>query len=122
VPAADVYDAIASPVRREILDLLRDGARPVNELAASFALTRPAISQHLRVLREAGLVTEVRSGRMRIYRLDAGPLRDVAAWTAHYEEFWRARARALSALLEEQGEPAEHDESNGGEHGDRDRG
>jgi DNA-binding transcriptional ArsR family regulator len=110
VPGADVFDAIASPVRREILDLLRAGARPVHELAASFMMTRPAVSQHLRVLREAGLVTEARSGRMRVYQLDAGPLRDVAAWTAHYEDFWRTRALRLSELLAEQDEQANQDE------------
>ncbi len=102
MPGADVYDAIASPVRREILDRLRRGAQPVHELAASFAMTRPAISQHLRVLREAGLVSEVRAGRERIYQLDAGPLRGVAAWAAHYEDFWRTHARRLSDLLADQ--------------------
>jgi DNA-binding transcriptional ArsR family regulator len=103
VPSPDVFDAIASPVRREILGLLRDGARPVHDLAASFSMTRPAVSQHLRVLRQAGLVTEVRVGRERHYRLDARPLREVTAWAAHYEEFWRRHARRLSDLLTEEG-------------------
>ncbi len=103
MPGADVFDAIASPVRREILDLLRDGARPVHDLAACFAMTRPAVSQHLRVLRQAGLVAEVRVGRERHYRLDARPLREVSAWAAHHEESWRRPARRLSDLLAEEG-------------------
>jgi DNA-binding transcriptional ArsR family regulator len=101
VAAADVFEAIASPVRRQILDLLREGDRPVHELAASFAMTRPAVSQHLRVLREAGLVTEARAGRERIYQLQPAPLGEVADWTAHYERFWRSRARRLASLLDE---------------------
>jgi DNA-binding transcriptional ArsR family regulator len=101
VPDADVFDAIASPVRREILGLLRHGERPVHDLAASFAMTRPAVSQHLRVLREAGLVREERVGRERRYRLDARPLRAVADWAGHYERFWQHHARLLSELLEE---------------------
>ncbi len=77
MPDADVFDAIASPVRREILDLLRRGEQPVRDLAASFAMSRPAVSQHLRVLRAAGLVSEERVGRERRCRLDARPLRAV---------------------------------------------
>ncbi len=101
MPDADVFDAIASPVRREILDLLRQGERPVHDLAASFAMTRPAVSQHLRVLREAGLVHEARVGRERRYRLNARPLRTVLDWAAHYEQFWPQHARLLSGLLAE---------------------
>jgi DNA-binding transcriptional ArsR family regulator len=97
----DVFDAIASPVRREILDLLRQGDRPVHDLAASFAMTRPAVSQHLRVLRAAGLVSEQRVGRERRYRLEARPLRAVLDWAAHYERFWQHHARLLSELLDE---------------------
>jgi DNA-binding transcriptional ArsR family regulator len=101
--AADVFDAIASPVRRDILDLLRQGGRPVHDLAASFAMSRPAVSQHLRVLREAGLVTEERVGRERHYRLDARPLRTVLDWAGHYAQFWQHHARLLSELLAEDG-------------------
>jgi DNA-binding transcriptional ArsR family regulator len=101
VPDADVFEAIASPVRRQILDLLRRGEQPVHELAASFAMTRPAVSQHLRVLRAAGLVREERAGRERRYRLDARPLRAVLDWAAHYEQFWQQHARSLSELLDE---------------------
>ncbi len=83
--------------------MLADGARSVHDLAAPFDMSRPAVSQHLRVLRDAGLVTEQRVGRERHYRLDAGPLRDVADWAAHYERFWRQHARLLRDLLEEGG-------------------
>jgi DNA-binding transcriptional ArsR family regulator len=100
VPDTDVFDAIASPVRRAILDLLQDGARPVHDVAASFAMTRPAVSQHLRVLRQAGLVVEERVGRERHYRLDARPLRTVVDWAGHYERFWQHHARLLGELLE----------------------
>lgn len=74
---ADVFGAIAHPVRRRLLDLLIEGDRPVNSLAEPFAMSRPAISQHLRVLREAGLVAERREGRERYYRLQPERLGDV---------------------------------------------
>ena len=101
MPDADVFDAIASPVRRAILDLLQQGSRPVHDLAASFVMSRPAVSQHLKVLREAGLVAEERVGRERHYRLDARPLLGVVDWARHYERFWPHHARLLSELLEE---------------------
>ncbi len=103
MPGPDVFDAIASPVRRALLDVLAGGARSVHDLAAPFDMSRPAVSQHLRVLREAGLVTEERVGRERHYRLDAGPLRAVTDWAAHYERFWQRHARQLHDLLEEDG-------------------
>ena len=88
---ADAFLAVADPTRRAILDRLRAGDAPVAQLAANFDMTRPAVSRHLRVLREARLVRERRGGddgRQRIYQLTPGPLRDVARWTAQYEEFW----------------------------------
>src|SRR4051812_50196054 len=75
---ADVFRAIADPTRRAILDRLRAGAAPVNALAEDFQQSRPAISKHLRVLREAALVTEQRSGRERLYRLEPPRLQRVA--------------------------------------------
>lgn len=71
-----------------MLDLLADGDRPVKAIAASFDMSRPAVSQHLRVLLDAGLVTEQRHGRERRYRLAAEPLVAVRDWVAHYERFW----------------------------------
>jgi DNA-binding transcriptional ArsR family regulator len=100
--AGDVYQAIADPTRRRILELLAEGERPVKELMAPFAVSQPAISQHLRVLRHAGLVQERREGRHRRYSLTAEPLRDVADWVDHYREFWQRRLNALDAYLKEE--------------------
>jgi DNA-binding transcriptional ArsR family regulator len=99
--AADqVFAALADRTRRALLDQLRDGDRPVHALAESFQVSRPAISQHLRVLRDAGLVAESRVGRERFYRLQADALRDVADWLRFYEGFWADRLDALGAHLD----------------------
>jgi DNA-binding transcriptional ArsR family regulator len=84
----DVFAAISHPVRRRMLDLLIETARPVNALAGHFQVSRPAVSQHLRVLLDAGLVTEQRHGRERRYRLVPARLGPVRDWIAHYERFW----------------------------------
>lgn len=102
-PEADVFVAIASPVRRALLDTLTAGPLPVRDLAAGFPISRPAVSQHLRILKEASLVSEERFGRERRYQLSPGPLREVGQWLAHYERFWRDRLNALRDVLEEQG-------------------
>ena len=96
-----VYEAIADPTRRSILDALAAGEQPVNRLAEPFVMSRPAVSQHLRVLREAGLVRERRVGRERRYSLDATPLGEVAIWIATYRRFWANRMDRLGAVLEE---------------------
>jgi DNA-binding transcriptional ArsR family regulator len=83
-----VYRAIAEPTRRAILDLLAGGERPVAWLVARFPFSQPALSQHLRVLREAGLVRVRRQGRFRMYSIDARPLRDVYRWTGRYRRSW----------------------------------
>jgi DNA-binding transcriptional ArsR family regulator len=90
-PAPDVYDALANPIRRELLDRLRAGPMPVKALAAGFPRGRPAISEHLAVLRQAGLVREEPRGRERYYHLDATPLRSVNEWLAAYQRFWSER-------------------------------
>jgi DNA-binding transcriptional ArsR family regulator len=100
VSGADVFAALASPVRREILTALRAGPQPVNALAARFDMRRPSVSEHLRVLRDAGLVTERRNGRLRYYTLEAGPLAEVSDWLSPYERFWRAKLRGLRELLD----------------------
>jgi len=107
----DVFAAIADPTRRRLLDALRGGERSVGSLAAPFgdAMSRPAVSQHLRVLRRAGLVAERRVGRERRYRLQAAPLAEVADWVGHYERFWADKLAALGRLLDEEA-PAEGSE------------
>jgi DNA-binding transcriptional ArsR family regulator len=96
-----VFRAIADPTRREILRLLRDGARTVGEIAANFSTSRPAISKHLRLLRNAGLVVTHKSGAARICDLNANPLRAVNAWLRDYEAFWGESMRSLKSYIEE---------------------
>ncbi|MDH2429418.1 metalloregulator ArsR/SmtB family transcription factor [Sphaerisporangium sp. TRM90804] len=96
-----VFAALASPVRREVLRLLREeGPQPVQRLAGKFEMARPSFSEHLRVLREAGLVSERKVGRQRLYRLEAVPLNDVQEWLNPFERFWRDRLAGLGALLD----------------------
>jgi DNA-binding transcriptional ArsR family regulator len=96
----DVFTAIAHPVRRQLLDRLANGDHAVKTLAEPFELTRPAISQHLRILLDSGLVTEYRVGRERRYRLQAERLAEVRAWLQHYERFWNSKLDALGEYLE----------------------
>jgi DNA-binding transcriptional ArsR family regulator len=96
----DTFEALADPTRRRLLDLLTKGDLPVNELARRFDVTRPAISQHLRVLRDADLVRETRVGRERRYRLHARRLRTVHDWVSKYEVFWDAKLAALGEVLD----------------------
>jgi DNA-binding transcriptional ArsR family regulator len=100
VVPTDVFTAISDPTRRGLLRLLEHGERPVKALAGEFAMTRPAVSQHLRILREAGLVRERRVGRERRYRLHARPLREVSDWVELYERFWDDRLAALGEELD----------------------
>ena len=97
---ADVFRAIADPTRRALLDQLRGGARPVTELARAFRTSRPAISKHLRVLREARLVREHREGRMRRYELTPAPLGDAIKWIESYRAFWAVNLTNLKRHLE----------------------
>ena len=97
----DVFHAIADPNRRKILHLLNERERPVQELVGSFEITFGAVSQHLKILLQAGLVARRREGRKRIYRLNAEPLKQVYDWTAVYERGWRGRFKKLRAHLEE---------------------
>lgn len=97
--AADVFHAISDPTRRALLDLLAGKEQPVSALVERFEVSQPAISQHLRVLRGAGLVSERRQGRQRLYRLEPVPLRQAYDWLAHYERFWREKLLALGGHL-----------------------
>lgn len=98
--STDVFHAIADPTRRAILDRLRGGGVAVAELASGFEMTRPAVSKHLRVLREARLVREDRDGRQRVYRLTPAPLRDLSQWVESYRSFWPANLLSLKRHLE----------------------
>jgi DNA-binding transcriptional ArsR family regulator len=102
VTTPDVFAALASPVRRSLLELLTERSQTVNDLAARFDMRRPSVSEHLKVLKDAGLVNEHRAGRHRVYAIDAAPLRDVADWLHPFERFWRDRVRALAELLDEE--------------------
>jgi len=95
-----VFRALADPSRRRILDQLLVGDASVNELADGFSTSRPAVSRHLRILRQATLVVERREGRRRIYSLNPGPMARADAWLTKYRAFWTARLQALKALVE----------------------
>ena len=99
----DVFQALADPTRRAILTLLQQGSQPVGGIARDFPISRPAISRHLRILREADLVSEIKVGRNRLYELNAGPLKDVDDWLAHYRHMWQHRLRNLKRFVEEKG-------------------
>jgi DNA-binding transcriptional ArsR family regulator len=99
----DVFQALADPTRRAILGLLRQGSQPVGSIARDFPISRPAISRHLRILREAELVSEIKVGRNRLYELNAGPLRNVDDWLAHYRHMWRHQLRNLKRFVEQKG-------------------
>lgn len=96
-----VYRAISDPTRRSILDLLRAGERAVVQLLEHFDFSQPALSKHLRVLREAKLVTVRKVGREHRYRLDARALRGVYDWVGHYERFWNQRLDRLGDVLDD---------------------
>jgi DNA-binding transcriptional ArsR family regulator len=98
--AGAVFDAIADPTRRALLDLLRNGARQAGEIASAFPVSRPAISKHLRRLRSAQLVREHREGRNRVYQLNPEPLRAIDAWLDQYRAFWTMNLTNLKSFVE----------------------
>jgi DNA-binding transcriptional ArsR family regulator len=95
-----VFNALADPTRRAVLDLLRGGSLPAGEIAQAFPVSRPAISKHLRLLRRAQLVSEVRRSRHRVYSLNPTPLKTVDAWLNQYRIFWEASLTSLKAVVE----------------------
>jgi DNA-binding transcriptional ArsR family regulator len=97
---ADVFRAIADPTRRAILDRLRAGPANAGALAANFRSSRPAVSKHLKVLRDARLVTDTRIGRERVYAVNPVPLQSVAGWLEGYRAFWQASLTRLKRNLE----------------------
>ncbi len=102
VSTAAVYRAIADPHRRTILDLLRDGEQAVVQLGEHFRFSQPALSKHLRVLLDAGLVAVRKVGRERRYALDARGLRAVHDWVGHYRVFWHTRLDRLRQVLDDE--------------------
>jgi DNA-binding transcriptional ArsR family regulator len=97
----DAFNAVAEPRRRQILDVLADGERSVNDLVATLALPQPQVSKHLRVLREVGLVAVREDGRHRMYRLQGAPLKPIHDWVKSYERMWNERFDRLDDVLEE---------------------
>jgi DNA-binding transcriptional ArsR family regulator len=98
---ADAFNAVAEPRRREILDLLAKGERPVNDLVALLGVAQPQVSKHLRVLREVGLVDVRDNGRQRMYRLNGEPLKPIHDWVKNYERTWNERFDAMDDVLDE---------------------
>jgi DNA-binding transcriptional ArsR family regulator len=98
----DVFAVLANPVRRKLLESLREGPRSTGDLAGLFDLGRPAVSEHLAVLRGAGLVREEPRGRHRFYHLDAQGLGEVDAWLRPFEHYWNQRLHALADVLDEE--------------------
>lgn len=98
---ASTLRVLADPSRQAILDLLRDGERPVGDLVATLDQSQPGVSRHLRVLREAGLVASRPDGPRRLYRLRPEPLEELDAWLATYRSLWTARLDKLEAHLDE---------------------
>ncbi len=98
---ADAFNAVAEPRRRQILDVLAGGDRPVNDLVTLLDLAQPLVSKHLRVLREVGLVDVRDEGRQRIYRLNGHPLKPIHDWVKTYERSWAQRFDRLDVVLEE---------------------
>lgn len=97
----DAFNAVAEPRRRQILDVLAEGERPVNDLVEVLGLAQPQVSKHLRVLREVGLVDVREDGRKRLYRLNGLPLKPIHDWVKSYEESWNERFESLDDVLDE---------------------
>ncbi|MGE7823172.1 ArsR/SmtB family transcription factor [Paenibacillus sp. NPDC093718] len=104
-PSRDVFDAIADPTRRQLIHLLSQAEeKPLHELKAPFSMGRTAVSKHLTILKEAGLVLDRKVGRETRFRLNADPLREVQDWVAFYSKYWTTNMLRLNQLLEEEEE------------------
>jgi DNA-binding transcriptional ArsR family regulator len=98
---ADAFNAVAEPRRREILDLLAGGERPVNDLVRLLGIPQPQVSKHLRVLREVGAVDVREEGRQRLYQLNGHALKPIHDWVSNYERLWSQRFEQLDVVLED---------------------
>ncbi|MCD1258412.1 helix-turn-helix transcriptional regulator [Paenibacillus athensensis] len=104
-PVRDVYAAVADPTRRKLLRLLADAEElPLYELLMPFDMGRTAVSKHLAILKEAGLVNDRKVGRETRYQLNAAPLQEIQDWVAFYEKFWKQKFILLQQLLQEEEE------------------
>ena len=106
---ADAFNAIAEPRRRQILDALTEGERPVNELVRRLGLAQPQVSKHLRVLREVGAVDVREDGRQRLYRVNGRALKPIHDWVSGYERAWSERFDELDLVLRDLEKEAEDD-------------
>lgn len=95
-----LFGALANPTRRDVLDLLLAGPRTVADIAAHFDMARPSVSEHLKVLKDGGLVAETRHGRFRYYAVEPQPLHELGEWLRPYERFRRERLAALAGLVD----------------------
>ena len=108
---ADTFNAVAEPRRRQILDVLATGERPVNDMVRVLGLAQPQVSKHLRVLREVGAVDVRDEGRQRLYRLNGHALKPIHDWVKHYERFWSERFERLDDVLDDLKQKEEGDGS-----------
>jgi DNA-binding transcriptional ArsR family regulator len=108
---ADAFNAVAEPRRRQILDALAGGERPVNDLVQLLGLAQPQVSKHLRVLREVGAVDVRDVGRQRLYRVNAAALKPIHDWVKTYERSWSERFELLDDVLEELKQEEQGDDS-----------
>lgn len=97
----DVFNAVAEPRRREILDVLAGGERSVSDVVAALGLAQPQVSKHLRVLLEVGAVAVREQGRRRLYRVDGAALKPIHDWVAGYERLWEERFERLDDVLDD---------------------
>jgi DNA-binding transcriptional ArsR family regulator len=107
---ADAFNAVAEPRRRQILDVLAGGERPVNDLVRLLGLPQPQVSKHLRVLREVGVVAVRSEGRQRLYRLNGQALKPIHDWVKNYERSWSERFDQLDVVLKELKQKEEGDD------------
>jgi DNA-binding transcriptional ArsR family regulator len=106
----DAFNAVAEPRRRQILDALASGERPVNDLVRLLGMAQPQVSKHLRVLREVGAVDVRTDGRQRLYRLNGRALKPIHDWVKSYERSWAERFEELDVVLEELKQKEEGDD------------
>ncbi len=106
---ADAFNAVAEPRRRQIVDALAGGERPVNDLVGELGLTQPQVSKHLRVLREVGVVDVREEGRQRMYRLNGHALKPIHDWVKSYERTWSERLDRLEHVLADLEQKEERD-------------